>query len=299
MVAANCLLGESPLWCAERNCLYWVDIEAHWLWRWSAKAGASRMALGGSPGFLAKAAEGQLIVGVARSLNLIDPDRGTCRPFTMPGQAEPPVMPATVRFNDGKADRQGRIVAGGAHLEQSEPLAPAFRLDAAGAAPLADLFTVFNGPAFSPDGGRIYFTDSPSKVIRTARYEPESGRLGKIEVFASLPATSGYPDGMTVDRDGGLWNAEWDGWRLTRYHANGDLDRSIQLPVPRPTSLAFGGPDHDQLFVTSARTGLSQEDLAAAPLSGAVFRLSPGACGLPEAAADWAVPQTAWRQVNG
>ncbi len=251
------------------------------------------MALSGSPGFVAKAADGRLIAGLARVLSLIDPDLGTCQCL---GGAQ--FLPAAVRFNDGKADRQGRIIAGGAHLGETKPLAPAFCVDGRGATPLPDLFTVFNGPAFSPDGRRIYFTDSPSKIIRTAAYDPESGALGKIEVFATLPESSGYPDGMTVDRAGGLWNAEWDGWQLTRYHANGERDRSIALPVPRPTSLAFGGPDYDQVFVTSARHGLSQEELAAAPLSGAVFRLSPGEIGLPEAAADWAVPQAAWSRID-
>lgn len=293
-MAADCLLGESPLWCARTARLYWVDIEGHWLWRWSAEDGASRMALGGAPGFVAKAADGRLLSGVARDLSLIDPVTGSCQCLGPPG-----FLPDNVRFNDGKADRQGRIVAGGAHLQQTDPVAPAYCLDAGGSRPFPEPFTVFNGPAFSPDGRRIYFTDSPSKVIRTAAYDPDSGALGKIEDFATLPATSGYPDGMTVDREGGLWNAEWDGGQLTRYHANGQRDRSIPLPVPRPTSLAFGGPALDRLFVTSARTGLTAEQLAEAPLSGAVFVLSPGETGLPEATADWARPPVVWSRADG
>ncbi len=293
LVASGCRLGESPLWHAASANLYWVDIEGHQLWRWSAAGGASHMVLPGPASFVAEAAEGRLIAGLAQTVVLINPKNGAIRSLF-----ESFVLPETCRFNDGKADRQGRIVTGGAHIGESQQVAPSLRLDGAGVDTLDGLFTVFNGPAFSPDGQRIYFTDSPSKVIRTASYDPETGALGAPEIFTELPASSGYPDGMTVDVEGGLWNAEWDGWQVTRYHPSGQKDRSLALPVPRPTSLTFGGPERDQLYITSARSRLSDQDLAAAPLSGAVFKFRPGERGLPDAVADWARPGKPWRAFN-
>ncbi len=289
LVESACLLGEGPLWCTGRDCLFWVDIEGQRLWSWSAARGARSLPLPGAPGFLAHGPRGLLVTGIARGFALIDPLAGTVRSL-----ADPQLLAAGTRFNDGKADRLGAVVAGGAHLAETAPEASAYRLGAAGPTSLPGRFTVFNGPAFSPDGRRIYFTDSPSKVIRTASYDPESGLLGRVEDFVRLPASSGYPDGMTVDSAGGLWNAEWDGWQVTRYHPSGARDRSIALPVPRPTSLTFGGPAMDRLFVTSARSRLDSEALAEAPLSGALFGLTPGERGLPEVEAKLDLPPDPW-----
>ncbi len=291
LVESACRLGEGPLWCDASQRLFWVDIEGQRLWRWSAAEGARFLSLPGSPGFLAKGPGGLLVSGMGRGFVLIDPQDGATASL-----GEALLLAEGTRMNDGKADRQGRILAGGAHLGESAAEASAYCLDADGPRELPGSFTVFNGPAFSPNGRRIYFTDSPGKVIKTASYDPESGSLGRVEDFALLPASSGYPDGMTVDAAGGLWNAEWDGWQITRYHANGDRDRSIALPVPRPTSLTFGGPRRERLYVTSARSRLSAEALAEAPLSGAVFHLSPGESGLAEAAADWIATGHTWRQ---
>jgi len=280
LVDCKCQLGEGPLWCADSGRLYWADIEGQRLWRWSEAEGAASCALPGPASFLARGPAGTLVTAMARGFGLIEAATGRVLALGSSLRA-----PSGTRFNDGKTDRQGRVIAGGADLAESEPTAGLFQLSPQGFKPLPGRFTVFNGPAFSPDGRRIYFADSPSKVIRTASYDPDSGMIGRPEPFAILGAESGYPDGMTVDAAGGLWNAEWDGWQITRYHASGEVDFRIALPVPRPTSVTFGGADYDLLFITSARSRLDAAELTAAPLSGNLFALRPGATGLAEAAA--------------
>ncbi|MEO1190679.1 MAG: SMP-30/gluconolactonase/LRE family protein [Pseudomonadota bacterium] len=271
-----CELGEGPLWCPERQRLFWVDIEGQRIWCADPAGQAWAKPVVGPLGFLARGADDLLVTGVNRGFAWLDPETAALRSLGDPLLSAPGTM-----MNDGKADRGGRLVAGSKITGGDQPLGAAWSLSAGRCTPALNGFTVFNGPAFSPDGRRIYFADSPSGRIETATYDSESGAIGRRELFASLP--DGFPDGMTVDRDGGLWNAVWDGWRIDRYLPDGTLDRSLPVPVPRPTSIAFGGGDYAEVFVTSARTGLSAGALADAPLSGAVFTGVPGEFGLPEA----------------
>ena len=147
---------------------------------------------------------------------------------------------------------------------------------------LDDGFTTANGIAWSPDGATLYFADSGPRTIYAYDYET-SGEVRRRRVFATLPAGV-KPDGLATDSDGGLWVAVWDGWRLERYAADGRHTRTIRLPVPRPTSIAFGGADLSTLYVTSARARLDPESLADAPQSGALFSIDAGVRGVPVAA---------------
>jgi sugar lactone lactonase YvrE len=136
-------------------------------------------------------------------------------------------------------------------------------------------FTVFNGPAFSPDGTLIYFTDSPTGVIWRAAFDPIEPMMGPAEVFARVPVSQGVPDGMVCDDDGCLWSAHWDGGCLTRYRPNGEVDRCIPLPVARATSLAFHGPKRDRLAVTTALPDdVAPTDLAKTDPAGQVLELA-------------------------
>ena len=123
--------------------------------------------------------------------------------------------------------------------------------------------------------GTMYFADTPTRAIRAFDLDPATGALDGEREFASFPPFRGLPDGATVDAAGGLWVVHWEGWRVSRFLPDGTPDRSIRLPVPRPTCCAFGGDDLGTLFITSARTGLDAEILAGAPLSGGLFSLRP------------------------
>jgi sugar lactone lactonase YvrE len=133
-----------------------------------------------------------------------------------------------------------------------------------------------NGPCWSPDGRTMYHVDSTRRVIHAYECDPVTGAVGPPRVFASDAAETWFPDGVTVDAEGFIWNCKWDGGRLVRYAPDGTVDRVLILPVPRPTRCAFIGPDLAMLAVTSARGGQPE-----APLSGQVLVLDPGVRGLP------------------
>ena len=140
--------------------------------------------------------------------------------------------------------------------------------------------TISNGLAWSHDGATMYYIDSPTQRIDAFSYAPATGEIADRRTVVEVPAELGTPDGMTIDADGGLWIALWGGGAVHRY-VDGRLDRVITLPVSQPTSCAFGGPDLDELYVTSAWKGLSPEVRRAQPLAGALFRLRPGVRGIP------------------
>jgi len=279
LVESACELGEGPLWRPETSELFWVDIDGQRLWRWTESEGASTRPLIAPAGALVPGPDGTLVAPMGRGFAVLDPASGAARVL-----ADAPLLaPAGTVMNDGKCDRQGRVIGGAKDLVEAAPVAAAYSLAGGVARPFYAGVTVWNGPAFAPDGRRIYFADSPTRRILTAAYDPEAGRIaGPVEIFATLGPDEGYPDGMTVDAEGCLWNARFAGAAVARYAPDGRCLAVLALPVPRPTSVAFGGPDLDTLFVTSARVGLDATALAAAPLSGALFAARVPVTGLLE-----------------
>jgi sugar lactone lactonase YvrE len=128
----------------------------------------------------------------------------------------------------------------------------------------------------------MYYTDTPKKVIYAYDFDPASGAIENRRNFVYTPDEPGAPDGLAVDSEGFVWSARWDGWKITRYDPAGRVEREIRLPVQRPTSCAFGGAGLDELYITSASTGLSEQEKAAQPLAGDIFRLRTEVKGLPE-----------------
>lgn len=143
--------------------------------------------------------------------------------------------------------------------------------------------TVSNGLGWAPDGQTFYFVDTIPGLIYAYDSVPGTGELSNRRVFAQIPQSDGRPDGLCVDSDGGVWCAIWDGWSVIRFTPDGKIDTRIDLPVPRATSLCFGGADNDVLFISSARTRLPASTLAEAPLSGGLFAVKTGFTGLPSA----------------
>ncbi|PWK92433.1 SMP-30/gluconolactonase/LRE family protein [Fulvimonas soli] len=274
-------LGEGLLWDARGQALYWTDIHAAVLWRYRPRDGALHSwAMPERLACLALCeADGWLLLGLASRLAFFHPDTRALLPVAEVEAGLP------TRLNDGACDRQGRFVFGTLHEPPGggprQPLGGFYRLNpdlSLERLPLPGV-AISNSVAFSPDGGTMYFCDSPARAIQCCAY---GDTLGAPRAFARIDDERGEPDGSCVDREGGLWNAQWGLGRVVRYAPDGRPDRVVELSAAQPTRPAFGGAGLAALYVTSARDGLDAAALAAQPDAGALFVAEPGARGLPE-----------------
>lgn len=275
--SARALLGEGPVWVAAQRALFWLDIKGRRIlaW-WPDEARGEEWRCGFRLSALAPCRDGGFIAGSERGFVRLEIPPGEIR---MIGHPEPH-LPGN-RANDGKVDPWGHFWLGTMDDAEVQDCGALYRLD-----PdlswhrMAEGYRVPNGPTFSPDGRWLYHTDSVGRAIYRFALSPD-GSLGQREPFARFDEAHGYPDGMTTDAEGCLWVAFWDGWCLRRLSPAGEVLAQLDLPVQRPTSCAFGGEGLDQLFVTSARVGLSAEALAAQPEAGSLFSCDAGTTGLP------------------
>ena len=279
LVDCRSKLGECVLWCEQRVTLYWTDIEGATLWAWrQADGGTRQWPMPERVGSFALCRDpGRLLLGLASGIALFDLDRATLGTI-VPVEAEQP----TTRINDGRCDAQGRFVFGTFNPDETA-IGHFYRVGAdmkVECLPLPQI-GVANSIAFSPDGARLYFADSPTREIHCADYHGD-GRVGTPRLFVRLAADEGFPDGSTVDAEGGLWNAQWDGSCVVRYDRDGIETTRLALPVSRPTCPAFGGADFERLFVSTAHIGLGAEARREHPTAGGVFAFAPGRRGLPE-----------------
>jgi sugar lactone lactonase YvrE len=272
------LLGESPVWDDRAQALWWVDVRTPCIRRHDPRdAHTTTFPMPELVGSIGLRQRGGLVVALASAIALFDPGR-----VTLERIAAPEAGIAHRRFNDGRCDRQGRFWAGTMQDVTRAPEGTLYRLDAAArCTPAFGGIRAPNSLAWSPDGRTMYFADSYLQAIFAYPFDPASGTVGERRVFATLDGTR-MPDGSAVDADGFLWNAEYDGWRITRYAPDGRVDRTLHLPVQRPTSCAFGGPNLDVLYVTTACQRLTEAERAAQPLAGMLLALDPGAHGVAE-----------------
>lgn len=277
---AKSILGEGALWDVQQAALYWVDIKAREIHRFDPASG--RDVCWSTPedvGSLAVREQGGLVVAMASGFYFFDPATGSFREI---GDPEPDRVEN--RFNDGKPDRRGRFWAGSMHDRGKAPVGALYRLDPDGACHrMVDGVVCSNALCWSPDGRTMYHADTLRRVVWAWDSDPDRGEIANRRVFVELSPDDGAPDGATVDAEGFVWLAHWNGWCLTRHDPAGRTERVVRLPVQCPTCPAFGGPGLDVLYVTSATIGLTAEALAAQPWAGDILALDPGVRGLPEA----------------
>lgn len=270
-------LGEGIRWNGAQQKLYWVDIQRAQLWAMTLDDRSTETwDLPERIGSFAFRRSGGLLVALESGLHDFDPASGAVTRLTSFETDLP-----TTRMNDGVCDRQGRFVVGGLDERGLRPLSSVVSYGADGV--LATLISdvgCTNSLAFSSDGGAMYFADTSDRYIYRYTYDSANGRLGDRNLFASLPVGGGRPDGSTVDAQDHLWNAEWGGSRVTCYDPEGVIAARVTLPVSNITCCTFGGPDLTTLFITSARDGLSDEQLAAQPNAGSLFVCDLAAVGL-------------------
>jgi len=258
LVDADNHLGEGPLWDAQEQRLYWIDSTAAEIYSCEADGSdVHRYFVPTHIGSMALRERGGAVVALASGLHFYDFDAQTVQLIADPEHDEP-----ETRFNDGKVDRRGRFVAGtmaydfdrydadrGQRPTRSGGL---YRLDTNGTVTRLDGgISCSNGPCWSPDNRTLYFTDTYDKLMYAYDYDIETGAASNRRVFASARGMAGTFDGATVDAQGYVWSALVFGGRILRFAPDGRLDRVVPFPVRNLTSVMFGGPDLDVLYVTS------------------------------------------------
>lgn len=272
----HAVLGEGPVWVARRQALFWVDIKGRKIFRLSG-GGLTEWDTPFRIGVLHPRESGGFIAGTEHGIAHVELESGRFELLFDPEEDRP-----SNRFNDGKIDRHGRFFAGTMDDGEQAASGAFYRIDKSLLCTrVDDGYRVTNGPAFSPDGRTMYANDSALQLTYVFDLASD-GTPANRRVFARFDEREGYPDGMTVDAEGCLWIAFWDGWCVRRLSPEGERLAEYRLPVARPTSCAFGGLMLDRLFVTSASIGLSDEERAQQPNAGGLFILHTGVSGIAE-----------------
>jgi sugar lactone lactonase YvrE len=285
VVDAKAELGEGPCWDIHRQMLYWVDIIKHLVHIYDPKTSVDRtIDVGQEVGCVAPRRAGGLLCGFRNGIGILDTESAEYRILLDPENH----LPGN-RFNDGKCDPAGRFWAG--------TMAP--RVGDAKRKAAGSLYCLFpnmtirtmvsgvitsNGLAWSPDSNQMYYIDTGLPVVSAFDFDRETGDISNRRTVIEIDPSTGKPDGMTIDEEGMLWVAHFGGGRVTRWDPNeGRLLKTIEVPAPRVTSCAFGGYHLDTLFITTARSGMTEDELKTYPKAGGLFRLNPGVRGTPTA----------------
>jgi len=285
IIDARNAVGESPVWSPGDQALYWADIPNKRLYRWSlADASTQSWEADEMLACIAQRADGSWVAGMQSGIfQLTAGNDGRLSGERLVGVSH---AREQMRFNDGRCDRQGRFWAGSMLMDMAAGanVGALYRYDGAGQATLPvllDDLIVPNGLGFSPDGRVMYLSDSHPSVqaIWAFDYDIDSGTPHNRRLFVDMNDYPGRPDGAAVDADGCYWICGNDAGLIHRFTPSGRLDRSLEVPVKKPTMCAFGGANLDTLFVTSIRPGGNLDDQ---PLAGGVFALQPGVSGIAE-----------------
>jgi sugar lactone lactonase YvrE len=279
------VLGESPLWHPAEQVLYWCDIPGHALNCYDPTSGVhERWPFDTDVSCCAPLMEGGLLLALRSGLVRFDPSSGEAHPLV-----DAPYDTATERFNDGKADPQGRLWIGTIH-DRREPKAALYRYAGGRLERMAGDITVSNGLAWSPDARTLYWADTKAHAVYAFDFERAGGAITNRRTFAQFAAKApdqdlhhygGRPDGAAMDVEGHYWCAMFEGARLLRIAPDGTVVREVPLPVRYPTMPCFGGADLKTLYITTAREKRPADELAREPLAGCVLQMRVDVAGLP------------------
>jgi sugar lactone lactonase YvrE len=273
------ILGEGPLWHPGEGALYWVDITGKKIQHYSPSSEKSEIfevprmvsALGlrQAGGFVCAAEDG---------FHFWTPEGNRFEPIHDPEKGK-----QGARFNDGKVDRAGRFWAGSMTPQGASSALYRLDRDLSVHRMVSDI-TISNGIGWSPDNQTMYYVDSNRLVIYAFDFDSNTGEISQQRDFVKFGVNFGVPDGLTVDSEGFIWCAVYDGWMVVRLDPQGKIVEEVRMPVARPSSVAFGGQHLDELYITSIAEGLNLEEKEQQPMAGDLFMVKPGVRGLPEPA---------------
>jgi len=268
-VEYRCLLGEGPVWDAKRKVICWIDIlngEIH------EYATAQKMhkviPVHQMIGSLAVCTNGNFIAALQNGFAFIDKISGEIKMITDPESHLP-----DNRFNEGKCDPAGRFWAGTMSLSGEPNAGSVYVVEKdLSITKRIESVTISNGMAWSVDHQTFYFIDTPTFEVVAYDYDKYTRHINNKRTIIKIANEDGYPDGMTIDNQGMLWIAHWDGWQVTRWNPNsGEKLCCIELPVAKVTSCTFGGENYGDLYITSAKVGLTEDESEKQPLAGSLF----------------------------
>lgn len=271
-------LGEGAVWHPHRQSLFWVDILGKKIHEASPDSGTTlTRPVPQYIGALVPTTRGDLLVALQDGIHRYDLAALTTTPFACP----PEHSAGAIRFNDAKCDPRGRLWAGTMALDEAPGRGALYRIDPDGSTRrMRDQVTVSNGLAWSPDHRTLYYIDSPTRTVQAFDYDDATGDLHRPRIAIDTSTVTGFPDGCTIDVEGNLWIAFWDGWCVRRWDPlRGRLLDTVKLPVARVTTCTFGGPRLDTLYITSAACRLDEAARRAQPEAGYVFAAQVGTSG--------------------
>jgi sugar lactone lactonase YvrE len=270
-VAVNysCFLGEGPVWDRNTNSILWVDIllgdihefnpltTSHTVFNVHQMVGA-----------VAICSDGNLLAALQSGLSIINRQTGKISTFSHPESN----LPGN-RFNDGKCDPKGRFWIGTMAIDELPNAGGVYMLDSDhNISKKIEGTSISNGMAWSADHKTYYYIDTPTMAIVAYDFDKSNGHISNKRMAFTIDERDGYPDGITIDNEGMLWVAHWNGWQVSRWNPfTGKKIFTLSLPVANVTSCTFGGDDLQDLYITTARKGLSADDLKAQPLAGNLF----------------------------
>ncbi len=279
MLDSRAFLGEGPAWDSAHQCLYWVDIHAGLLHSFDPLEKRDDVYnVGQVLGCVAPTSSNGLILGLKDGFSKFDP---STRQLTFILKPEPD-YPGN-RFNDGKCSPDGRFIAGTVDEAELAASGSLYSLGKAGDVKiLLRGLRISNGLTWSPDYQTFYFIDTPTRQVLAFDYDLAEGNIENPRTVVAIPESMGWPDGMTSDEHGNLWIALWGGAAVSIWKpSDGSLLEKITLPAKNVTACCFGGANLDEVYITSARKGLSTQELVEYPLSGGLFCLKRGVAGIP------------------
>ena len=265
----TCLLGEGPVWDAAQNRILWIDILRAEFHSFNVVENKHQIAdTGCMIGSFALRNTGGIIAAMQDGINEADGNFKSFRRVIDPENDLP-----DNRFNEGKCDPSGRFWAGTMSLTDQPERGSLYMVDREFeiTRKIANI-SISNGLAWNAAAGKMYFIDTPTYQVVQYDFNNLNGEITNRKTIISVAKEQGSPDGMTIDTEGMLWIAHWDGWQITRWNPEtGELLMHIKMPAGRITSCTFGGNNFTDLYITSAKTGLTEQQLSEQPLAGSLF----------------------------